>query len=317
MKNTINNNLVKTNKLGGSNSTISIFKNTRHSSILSIPESNRSNRMKKISIHQKKISVNKYMSDKYSSPLDLNSLLPCLPLNLRRKNNSNNISQTSLEGEFHAENESPFYLKGFKIKDIITHNTINRLKDTLYKDKKLKDQYSFVNENNFRSNYSEKDHICVIQEKIDNLSIPADNINLIRYLGNKKEISEKLVEKLDSSNDQKLNKYNKICQIIHHNIEKQDLFKSIINGKIDTMKKRPESEMNRLLNNVERNLINFKSIAEEYKKIPVNKNFKYYDKINEMKMKFWNKYHVDRLANKKSVSEKPKITTGNNISFKL
>ena len=314
LKNISNSNFGRTIQMKGSKSSNSLFKNTKQSSIYTIPQSIMSNKMSNIVIRQKKISISKNMSDRYSSPLNYHNFLPSLPTNLSRINLSNNNSQYA-EGEGHPENESSF-LRGFKMNEIINNNTINRLENTMYKNKRIKEKNSSVNESNFRTVYSNRDNIFVIKEKLENMTIAPDNLNLIKYLNDKNDISDKLIEKLDSSDDKQIHKYNKICQIIQSNNEKDDLFKSILNGKIETMHKKQESEMNRLLNNVEKSLNHIKHITKDYKLKTNDKNILFYQRQNDMRINFWNKFHVDRLANKKYFGDKPSNTSGKNISFK-
>ena len=52
----------------------------------------------------------------------------------------------------------------------------------MYKNKRIKEKNSSVNESNFRTVYSNRYDIFVIKEKLENMTIAPDNLNLIKYL---------------------------------------------------------------------------------------------------------------------------------------
>ena len=294
----------------GSHSTNSLFKNSRSSNTIhNLSPSNNNSINTNIEIKQKKVTISKDMIDKYITPLlnQKSSFLPSLPSSLSLKNHSNHNSLVAEEENLN-ENDSSFFTKGFKMNEILSNKTLINLEDKINKKQRIKNKLSFVGPNDFRSIYKDKDDISIIREKLENTVISNDKLNLIKYINSKEDISEMLIDKFNRSKEDQLQKYNKICQIVSNNQEKENFIKSIVSEKIKLMKKKEESEMNRMLTNLERNLNNYKHIVEDYKHPQENKRYRYFNIHNDIKKNYWSKYNLDRFTKQNDKIERSNVS---------
>jgi len=117
-----------------------------------------------------------------------------------------------------------------------------------------------------------------------------------------------MVKKIFLKNEDQLQRYNKICQIVSNNIEKENFLKTLITDKIKVMKKKEESEMNKLLSNAERNLNNYKQIMEDYSQPQDIKRYRYYNIHNDIRKNYWNKYNLDRFNKRKDLIERSNLS---------
>jgi hypothetical protein len=306
----LKNSNISISNIKGSHSTNSLFKNTKSSYTLHSPSPSNDNSINKtIDIKQKKVTISKDMIDKYIDPLfgNKSTFLPTLPSSLSNKHHLHNNSLIGEEENLH-ENDSSLFIKRFKMTEILSNKTLNNLQNELHKKQRIKDKMWCVGPNDFRSIYKEKDDISLIKEKLENITLTNDKINLIKYINSKDNISEKLIDKLDKSNEDQLQRYNKICQIVSNNKEKENFLKLLITDKIKVMKKKEESEMSKLLSNAERNLNDYKQIMEDYSQPQDIKRYRYYNIHNDIRKNYWNKYNLERFNKRKDLIERSNLS---------
>jgi hypothetical protein len=101
-----------------------------------------------------------------------------------------------------------------KLKSVLKNKSIIYLKKHLNNEKRLKDKETRIDETKFRTKYEDLNIIDKLDEKLD-YEINIYNINLIQYLNSKDIISDKLIEKLNTYKKNKVNKIDKICQMIN------------------------------------------------------------------------------------------------------
>ena len=255
---------------------------------LKIPNKNdiKNATFKKVNIT--KVSFSKKMAEKY----DNNSL------------KSNIISETNKIPSSIIHNNSSEILnknniKIFSFNEIIPNKSLNRMKIKLIKDKKMKDKLSKIDENNFRSSYSSKTDL----EKLDDiLSFPKINstkVGLIKYLNQSKFINPTTLKNLLHSNPLKINKMNKIAQILINEEQRQKLHKNIIQNKLKNQKKEESIYINNQINNMKDQMLGFKERLHKYQK-KFEERDRYKDIFNDIVINYWNKYDYDKLNKKGS-----------------
>lgn len=230
---------------------------------------------------------------------ELNSDLTLNPYKLRIKDNLNVFNKTT--NSFRKNRK-------IKIGDIISKPNLHQLKSYIAKDNKgcndvrvpldKNNIYSF----NFRSKYENKKEVKENLDVILNVRINSDRTNLINYLKQSKNISPYYFKNLLKYDESQIYKLNKMCGIILNN-EKNKNFseKKIINKNIKNkiLEKSSEglfsllSETNKILNDY-----------SEYKKCQNNirkKGFR--EMIKNIKRKYWDKFHIHNLNNKRKKKE--------------
>ena len=241
-----------------------------------------------------KISFSKKMAEKY--------------YNIKLK--SNIISETNkIPSSIISNNSSDTLnnnnIKIFSFNEIISNNTVNRMKIKLINDKKMKDKLSKIDENNFRSSYSIKTDL----EKLDDiLSFPKINstkVGLIKYLNQSKFINPTTLKNLLHSNPLKINKMNKIAQILINEEQRQKLHKNIIQNKLKNQKKEESIYINNEMNNIKEQMTGFKERLDKYQK-KFKERDRYKDIFKDIVIHYWNKYDYDKLNKKGSPKNKYK-----------
>ena len=236
-------------------------------------------------VKQKKIQIPKSIQEKYNSSKDIfedSIIMPTLPPDLTQGKKVYNKDGTK---------------KDFiNVKDILNENTITKLKQQKLKAKRVKELNTVINSNTFRTNYAEKNVLDELYEKLD-VDLDMNKINLIKYLHSKEQVSEKFIKQFESFSDEKLNKLNKICQIITYKDEIQKMDKDIIQDKLKMNKETIQKFCKNTLNEIE-NSVNFsQAILKTYKNKP-NKKAAYID-IHRETVKHWGIINADKLQRTK------------------
>ncbi|MCQ2821529.1 MAG: hypothetical protein MJ252_30085, partial [archaeon] len=121
----------------------------------------------------------------------------------------------------------------FSFKDIIPNKTLTDLKIDFLKDKREKDKMSRITEDQFRTYYQPLSEISKINEVIKSPIINATKTSLIQYLNQKKKVSPITLQNIYESDAERINKFNKMSQIVLHNREEQIKFEGTIKKKLE------------------------------------------------------------------------------------
>jgi hypothetical protein len=262
---------------------------------------------KVISIKQKKLNIPKNITDRYNSTSDskTNFILPTLTLPKFKEKNSNNFNMTgsviSNNNNFNTTTNFSQNRNDLTFRDILPDNTYLNLKTKLEKEKKLKDRLSRIDENQFRTIFGQKTK----PEKLDDMlkkNINTDKINLIKYLNEKNNISDVLIKKLSEYSEDKINKVNKICQIVFYNEERSKIYKERIKERINVIQNKEKTEYKTCIESLGDGLNEVSDIFKEYKK-PENRREKYRDIHYETVNKFWRKYQISRYEKKRIMKD--------------
>lgn len=264
---------------------------------------------KRINIKQKRLQIPKYLTEKYNSDSRSGFILPNLTIgklndiaNKTRNAGGTNYSELSYDYRSNGENKSGFGFSGmpesranFTFREIINQNAIDELKRKLKKEKRIEDALSRIDESKFRSVYGEQDRAQKFEDLLDK-TINANKITLIKYINDKQKISDNFIKKICESDDEKIMKANKICQIVFHNKEKEQLLNDIIKERMRLKKNKETSEYKIDLEQMGETLKDFSVILNDYIKKPAtNKFVKYKDIHNDLVNKYWKRFNVENL----------------------
>jgi hypothetical protein len=97
--------------------------------------------------------------------------------------------------------------------------------------------------------------------------------------------------------EEKINRVNKICQIVFHNEERASLFKDTIKERLIIHKNKDKVEYKRYLDRMGQNVKNSEKILMNYSK-SIDKRERYKDIHNEIVKNYWVKNNVDFINRK-------------------
>ena len=148
-----------------------------------------------------------------------------------------------------------------------------------YYDQKFDEEYnnnsnvietSFNNSTTLKKNYylkeilSEQNQKRFINKINFNKKVNFKDVNLINYLKSNRPISPRLIKKISNSNEEELNKLDKICQKHYHNESNRVLMNDIIKKKV---RWRYQKESEQYKNNLKNMFISLDNYNNLYKKL--------------------------------------------------
>ena len=148
-----------------------------------------------------------------------------------------------------------------------------------YYDQKYDEEYnnnsniietSFNNSSSLKKNYylkeilSEQNQKRFINKINFNKKVNFEDVNLINYLKSNRPISPRLIKKVSNSNEEELNKLDKICQKHYHNESNRVLMNDIIKKKV---RWRYQKESEQYKNNLKNMFISLDNYNNLYKKL--------------------------------------------------
>ncbi len=212
--------------------------------------------------------------------------VPQMKLPLINKNNTNNKKyylKNNLSTITKNENVNfPTINKEKNYKEIkLSTNELNipiNMEEKYY-DQKYDDEYnnnsniietSFNNSSSLKKNYylkeilSEQNQKRFINKINFNKKVNFEDVNLINYLKSNRPISPRLIKKVSNSNEEELNKLDKICQKHYHNESNRVLMNDIIKKKV---RWRYQKESEQYKNNLKNMFISLDNYNNLYKKL--------------------------------------------------
>ena len=262
--------------------------------------------LKNLKIHNlnlQKINVSKAIIEKYDRSKSTTNLISNnnkLPLFLSKENKKLSTNKSSNNNTILSFNE------------IIPKKKIKNMKIKIIKDKIMKNKLSKIDENKFRSIYSIKTDLEKLDDILSYPTINSNKISLIKYLNNCKIIKPKILETLAKSNREKINKLDKMAEIIMNEDEKNKLQNNIIQNKLKNIQNEESIYIFKEINKIKKQMEGFKNRLEKYK--IKDKKEKYRDLLKDIENNYWNKYNYDKLNKKNSFSKNKTNTNTFDIS---
>jgi hypothetical protein len=225
-------------------------------------------------------------NDTSSNIIDSNFQLPSL-INSKSDFLNNNESNISLNSKFYSFN------------DIIPKNKVNKMKINLINNRRMKDRLSRIDENKFRSIYFPKTELENFEDVLNYQIINPNKVSLIKYLNESKNLQPLALKELINSNPHRLNRMNKMCEIILRKEDKNQLMKEDIKKKLKNEFNDEVIKCQKKIDSMKNDIKEFKETMDKYniKKVDHKENYK--DLLHMMETKVWSKYDFERL-NKKS-----------------
>ena len=303
------------------------------------------NQARKVKLNQTKINMSQAFLDKYDddSNLTFKKKLNDLTNNLKSNNNSKSLSEEKLKKEKkkindnknissnlpqnininsnmnldsnYGFNSSVFSNNNKKISlgQIISRNNLTNLKKQISKYNKGPDDNRIpLNEQNlrsynFRSRYENKQATEDDMDLILNYSINTDKQSIIKYFQQDKNISPYYFENLLKYDEQQMYRLNKICQMIFHRKENENINNGLKYYNLKDKDKESKQRGNENIKALQGIIKKSNSILDDYTIVQKNHNFwrknGYKEDIMKFKQKYWDKYNVNRFLKNKQKME--------------
>ena len=255
------------------------------------------NSAKHIKINERKIPFPKQFVEKYES----NNLINSSNNNIFPSINSKN--KESYEGSNNSLVKREKYLS---LGEIIPNKLITQMKQKIIKEKKIRDKDTVITENDFRTEYEPETAIQKFNNILSEPKVNSNKSSLIKYL-NERKVNPLTIKILSNRDGNKINKINKMCQIIFQNEDKEKLFNDLVKKKManhmNTQKKEFQNNINIMGNDIGK----IKEKLEKYEKRVDNKE-RYREHFNDMVVHYWLKRDLERF-NKKSTPKPEYLKT--------
>lgn len=276
--------------------------------------------LKVLEIKNKKLSIPKDIAEKYNEiKMEETSLLPALYTSLKKspvrskQNGRKFASMDNINTESTRENtietnsalkhtknndnykEQNFIQSSYKIKDIISDETLDNMRRNIIKEVNLKNRLC-NNITDFRSPIlTPKTKLNQIEKSLLT-DIKSDKTSIISYLNSKQCVSPKLIKSIEKYDEEKFIRVNKICQRVSNNsIEDLDM-RNRINGILENNHQLQKHDYKKNLSIMEKEIKDIKNICKKYQH-RVNKEM-YANLLYDMKRNHWSKLNLERLMTK-------------------
>ena len=239
------------------------------------------NKYRRIRINMKKVVFPKVLQTKYEID-KIHQRTESDELNEENKPNNENRVKTECK---------------LSLGEIIDNKIINKLKNEVQKRERFKEKLSVINEQNFRTNYAFKPKIQELKEILDYKKIKGDKPELIKYINSHNHITDLFLKNLVTSNNDHINKYEKISQTLLFNKEMDLKFQSEIQRKVRMKQNMTKLRINNNLNRMDKEIKLEHEILDKYQKL-TDKKLNYLE-IHKEYEKTWKKSGINHLATKK------------------
>ena len=254
------------------------------------------NSAKHIKLNERKIPFPKQFVEKYESNNLINLSNDIFP-------SINSKNKESYDGSNNSLVRKEKYLS---LGEIIPNKLITQMKQKIIKEKKIRDRDTVITQNDFRSEYKPETDIQIFNNILSESKVNSNKSSLIKYL-NERKVNPLTIKILSNRDGNKINKINKMCQIIFQNEDKEKLFNDLVKKKMahnmNTQKKEFQNNINVMGNNIGK----IKEKLEKYEKKVDNKE-RYREHFNDMVVHYWLKRDLERF-NKKSTPKPEYLKT--------
>ena len=259
------------------------------------------NTAKQIKLSEKKIPFPKQFVEKYEND------------NLTNFNSSNNIfpsitskNKESYEGINGTSNSLVKREKYLSLSEIIPDKSKTQMKLKILNDRKIRDKATVITQNDFRSEYDPETDIQKFNNILSESKVNSNKSSLIKYL-NEKKVNPLTIKIISNKNGNKINKVNKMCQIIFQNEDKEKLFNDLVRKKMANHMNNQKKEFQNNINIMGNDIGKIKEKLEKYEKRVDNKE-RYREHFNDMIIHYWLKRDLERF-NKKSTPKPEYLKT--------
>ena len=288
--NTFNNNTRNlSRKLKSRNESNNI--NLIHSKINSYNNLTNQQNFTKISIKKPRTSTINKISRIYDENLIKNhNNININTINHTLKNKSLDLNNYQIKN--YSKNKSP------SLYNIINKKAFNNMIKKLWNDQKIIDKNETIFSFKFRNHVSpnnKKVLINSLEKKCKNFKIKKENKIFIKYLNDKKEINPIMLNNITNYSKEKIEKENKICDII---LNLKGKIENTINKKLENKKRFDKIYCNNNFKKLGNKINDSYFLIHKYPMFEERKNKKkliYLEKLNLFKRTYWNNEHINNL----------------------
>ena len=265
--------------------------NLIHSKINSYNNLTNQQNFTKISIKKPRTSTINKISRIYDENLIKNhNNININTINHTLKNKSLDLNNYQIKN--YSKNKSP------SLYNIINKKAFNNMINKLWNDQKIIDKNETIFSFKFRNNVSpinKKVLINSLEKKCKNFKIKKENKIFIKYLNDKKEINPIMLNNITNYSKEKIEKENKICDII---LNLKGKIENTINKKLENKKRFDKIYCNNNFKKLGNKINDSYFLIHKYPMFEERKNKKkliYLEKLNLFKRTYWNNEHINNL----------------------
>lgn len=244
-----------------------------------LKNSEKYNKYRKIRINMKKVVFPKVLKTKYEMD------------KIDYKTDNNDILEEDLKKP--DDNRIDINHK-LSLGEILNNNSVNKLKNEVKKRERFKEKLSVINEQNFRTNYAFVPKIEELKEILKYKKIKGDKQELIKYINTNNHISDLFLKTLVTSDNNEINKYDKISQTLLFNKDMEVKLKSELLRKVKMNQNMTKVRINNNLNKMDREVKLQQKILDKYQKL-FDKKSNYIERHKEIE-KIWKKTRINHLV---------------------
>lgn len=181
------------------------------------------------------------------------------------------------------------------IKEIINSEAYKKMMLKLKNEQVVADNNYIMQDRDFRKSNSIRNDFDI--KDVLSKQINKNRADFIKYITNKRDLSPIFLRKLSLLDESKVYDLNRICQIIHSNRNKEELFKEKIEGKMSMRENLLVVDANHSLNKIKSDIKMRKTLINDYsKKLIKNPKIDYF--YHERTQQLWDRYNVKTLQRK-------------------
>ena len=245
------------------------------------------------------MNIPKNLSDKYNidEQIETRSILPNLPGSINKKIEHNTREEKASFSNSVKTNQPKFNLT---IKDIISEDTLHKMKRSVKSRNILRDRNFFLKEDNFRTNYKVVNEYYDIEQNVK-LQINPNHTNLITYLNSKKTLSDKFFNRICNLHETEMTKLNRVCLKVNSSEQKDLIFRKNIEEKIEIKSKENKVNCAKEIERIGESLKKYRNISEGYQVFSHKEALM--DSLYETKTKYWDKFDIERFYKRKETRD--------------
>ena len=190
--------------------------------------------------------------------------------------------------------------------EIIPNKSITEMKKKILDDKKIRDRDTIITQNDFRTEYDPETEIQKFNNILSEPKVNSNKSSLIKYLHEKK-INPMTIKIISNRDGNKINKINKMCQIIFQKDDKEKLFNDLVKKKLTHYMNNKKKEFQNNINIMGYDIDMIREKLNKYEKRVDNKE-RYREHFNDIIIKHWLKRDLERF-NKKSTPKPEYLKT--------
>lgn len=197
----------------------------------------------------------------------------------------------------------------YSFNEIIPKEKITKIKIDMIKKQIERNKATTITERDFRTPYESQTKLQKLQDILDYPKVTPNKLSLIKYLNESNSLNPISLSSLASSDQPRMTRINKMCQILYVEKERQKMVDNIIKNKIRAIEANEKSEFNSRIKIMKSEVDEAKKTLSKYENRLSEKEK--YKELHSMFVKnYWKDKNFERFDKKKPTPLKRMNITG-------